>query len=203
MKTVALAIGSLFTAFAPAAFAQQYYSGDDYRNRDYRDARRDTARVIESRPLYETANTKQECWNPRAGHFEEVRGENRTRIGKGAAIGAVAGGVLGHQVDSGGRTAAGALLGGLLGHHVERRNDRNDAQNDLDFARCRVVAENGTPSNIVGYDVRYEHNGQEYVARMDHEPGQRLRLGEDISHDGTPLNSYSSANPGVPSYSWR
>jgi uncharacterized protein YcfJ len=201
MKTVALAVGSLFTALAPAAFAQ-YYSGDNYRDRD-RDYRRETARVIESRPLYEnTAAGNQECWNPRAGHFEEVRPENKTRIGKGAAIGALAGGVLGHQVDSGGGTAAGAVLGGILGHQLERRADRNDAQDDLDYSRCRTLGDAGS-GNIVGYDVRYEYNGREYVTRMDHDPGRRLRLGEEVNRDGTPFNSYSQSGPSYPEYSRR
>lgn len=200
MKKAAIAIGSIFTVLAPAAFAQ-YYSGDDYRNRD-RDYR-DSARVIESRPLYEAANTRQECWNPRAGHFEEVRGENKTRIGKGAAIGALAGGVLGHQVDSGGGTAAGAILGGILGHQLERRNDSNDAQNDLDYSRCRVASEGTGSGNVVGYDVRYEYDGREYVTRMDHDPGRRLRVGNDINADGTPINSHNYASPSAPAYSRR
>ena len=202
-RTVAIAVGSLFTALAPVAFAQ-YYSGDGYRDRD-RDFRRDRgefARVIESRPLYDNVAARQECWNPRAGHFEEVRGENKTRIGKGAAIGALAGGVLGHQVDSGGGTAAGAILGGLLGHHIERR-EGNDGQNDLDYSRCRTVGDSGISGNVVGYDVRYEYNGREYVARMDREPGRRLRLGEEVNYDGTPFNAYSSAGPSVPAYSYR
>jgi len=200
MKTVAIAVGSIFTALAPAAFAQ-YYSGDSYRDRDFR-RDREFARVIESRPLYDNVAARQECWNPRAGHFEEVRGENKTRIGKGAAIGALAGGVLGHQVDSGGGTAAGAILGGLLGHQLERRADSNDAQNDLDYSRCRTVGDSGT-GNIVGYDVRYEHNGREYVTRMDRDPGRRLRLGEEVNYDGTPMNAYSYASPSTPAYSYR
>jgi uncharacterized protein YcfJ len=194
MKTVAIAIGSIFTALAPAAFAQ-YYSRD-YDNRD--DYRR-SARVIESRPVYEGVAGRDECWNPRAGHYEEVRPENKTRIGKGAAIGAVAGGVLGHQVDSGGGTAAGAILGGIIGHQIERHNNDNP-QDDLDFSRCRTTAGN-EGNRLMGYDVRYEYNGREYVARMDHDPGRRLRVGEEIASDGTPFNSYSDARPYEPS--WR
>ena len=199
MKKISIAIGSIFAAaaIAPAAFAQ-YYSGDNYRNRD----RGESARVIESRPLYAAGERKEECWNPRAGHFEEVRSENKTRIGKGAAIGALAGGVLGHQVDSGGGTAAGAILGGLLGHHLERRGDSNDSQNDLDFSRCRVVSE-GNSGNIVGYDVRYEFNGREYVTRMDRDPGRRLRLGDEVNYDGTPFSSSNYVSPSAPVYSYR
>jgi len=171
MKKTAIAVGALFTALAPAAFAQYQ---PDYRDRDYREAR--TARVLESRPVYENVAQGQECWNPRAGHYEEVRGENHTRIGKGAAIGAVAGGVIGHQTDSNIGTGVGAVLGGILGHQIERRNNENDKQDDLDFSRCRMVG--GGNGNIVGYDVRYQVNGREYVSRMDHDPGRRVRLDE-------------------------
>jgi uncharacterized protein YcfJ len=175
MKKLAIAIGSICTALAPAAFGQYY--GD--RNRD-------TARVIESRPVYEATNARQECWNPRAGHYEELRAQEKTDIGKGAAIGAVTGGVIGHQVDSGTGTAAGAILGGILGHQVERHRDR-DEQADLDRSRCRVVG-GGDSGAVVGYDVRYEVDGREYVTRMNDDPGRRLVLGRDVNRDGTPYN---------------
>ena len=198
MKKLAIAVATVFTAAAPAAFAQYYAQEPSYQQRDnryeYRDSRdnrdfrRDTARVIESRPVQESAAARQECFNPRAGVYEEVREENKTNIGKGAAIGAVAGGVLGHQVDSGGGTALGAILGGVLGHQLEKRNERNE-QNDLDYSRCRSVG--GTYGSVgrEGYEVRYEYNGQEYVTFMDHDPGRRLRVGQDIANDGTPLVS--------------
>ena len=179
MKKLAIAIGAAFTALAPVAFGQ-YYSAPEYRYRD-------TARVIESRPVYEAAFSRQECWNPRAGHYEALRAPESTNIGKGAAIGAVTGGVLGHQVDSGGGTAAGAILGGILGHQLERRNDR-DEQNDLDRSRCRVVSEGTGSGALLGYDVRYEYDGREYVTRMSNDPGRRLRVGRDINSDGTPLS---------------
>jgi len=178
MKKTAIAVAALFTALAPAAFAQyqpSYQSDREYRDRDYRENR--TARVLESRPVYENVAAGQECWNPRAGHFEEVRPENHTRIGKGAAIGAVAGGVIGHQTDSNIGTGVGAVLGGIIGHQIERRNNENDKQDDLDFSRCRTVGGGGN-GNIVGYDVRYQVNGREYVSRMDHDPGRRVSLDE-------------------------
>jgi len=181
MKKTAFALGALVTALTSTAFAQ------DYRDRDYRDSnRRDIARVIESRPVHEAANSKDECWNPRAGHYEEVRGENKTRIGKGAAIGAVAGGVIGHQTDSNIGTGVGAVLGGIIGHQIEKRNN-DDKQDDLDFSRCRTAS---TGDNLVGYDVRYEYRGREYVARMDRDPGRTLRVGQDVNRDGSPINSY-------------
>ena len=206
MKKVAFAVASALTLAAPATFAQSYerdYYRDNYRADRYddrRDGRDDFARVIESRPVYDAASAKTECINTRTGAYEEVREENKHRIGKGAAIGAVAGGVLGHQVDSGAGTAAGAVLGGLLGHFIEGRRDGND-QADLDMGRCRTLADNG---NLQGYEVRYEYRGQEYVTRMSQEPGRRLRVGDDINYDGSPRDgqvaSYSSPSYGS---SWR
>lgn len=192
MKKIAIAVASIFTVLAPAAFAQSwsepdyepyYQTREPVRGDRDGDGYRDYARVIETRQLA-AASERQECWNPRAGVFEEVRDQDRTRIGKGAAIGAVTGGVLGHQVDSGGGTAAGAILGGILGHQLERRNDRNE-QNDLDFSRCRVVADSGAAPR---YEVRYMYEGREHVTYMDHDPGRRLRVGEDIRRDGTPYS---------------
>jgi uncharacterized protein YcfJ len=217
MKKVAIAVASLFTAVAPAAFGQAspWYgpSYDTIEERDRavrqnerkirraeREARFDEdrfARVIETRPLHDATEARTECWNPQTGLYEEVREENKHRIGKGAAIGAIAGGVLGHQFDQGGGTAAGAILGGLLGHHIEGRRDRDD-QSHLDMGRCRTLAQSG-PTR--GYEVRYEYQGQEYVTRMDHDPGRRLRVGEDIAWDGTPRDAHVAYS--TPSYNWR
>ena len=187
MKTIALAVGAALTALAPLAFAEHYgpnYSRDYGHESRYRDdGRRESARVIESRPVYAASGSRQECWNARAGHYEELRAPEKTNVGKGAAIGAVTGGVLGHQVDSGGGTAAGAILGGLLGHQLEKRNDRDD-QPDLDRSRCRYIAAGG--DQLEGYDVRYEYGGREYVTRLAQDPGRRLQLGRDINSDGTP-----------------
>jgi uncharacterized protein YcfJ len=181
MKSIALAVASVF-AIAPMAFAQ---SDGPYRER--------YARVVESTPVYSTAS-REECWNPSTGSFEERR-DNRTDIGKGAAIGAIAGGVLGHQIDHGAGTAAGAILGGVLGHQIEKERDRRD---DLDLSRCRMVADSS--SAVEGYDVRYRYRGNEYVTRMAQDPGSRLLVGRDVNEDGTPLDQVASYS--APSYSY-
>ena len=204
MKKLAIAVAA---AVSIPAIAQTYYtpSAPSYNSerdrltweerqerRELREARNDdryrgdTARVIETRPLYAADEAKQECWNPRAGHYEEVRGsKDHSALNKGTALGALVGGVAGHQVDSGTGTAVGAVLGGLAGNYLNRRNDRSDEQNDLDRSRCRVIADNGVAPR--GYEVRYEHQGREYVTRTTRDPGQFLRLGEDVRGDGTPF----------------
>lgn len=203
MKTIAIAVASLFTVIAPAAHAAydrygNYYEPGDYRSSDFRDS----ARVIESRPVYAAAASREECWNTRTRRYES-RPDGSKRIGGGAAIGAIAGGVLGHQVGSGrgndAATIGGALLGGLIGHQVEKDRREDAANSDFDLSRCRSVTASG--EQLQGYDVRYVYRGQEYTARMASDPGRRLMPGRDIRDDGTPYDyaasttTYSYAEP--------
>ena len=141
MKSAALAVASLVCVIAPAHAAYDRY-GNYY----------------EPRPVV-TAETREECWNTRNGRFES-RPEASHRIGGGAAVGAIAGGVLGHQVGSGhgndAATVGGALLGGLIGHKVEkdRREDKSTA--DFDMNRCRTVTASAGPfENQSYYDNRW------------------------------------------------
>lgn len=206
MKRIAIAVASVFTVIGTSAFAAydrngNYYEPSDYRSSEFRD---DTARVLESRPVYTAAGSSDECWNTRTGRYE-ARPDTGNRVGAGAAVGAVAGGVLGHQVGSGrGNTAAtigGALLGGIIGNKVE--NDRRDdrATSDFDMNRCRTVsASNG--DTLQGYDVRYTYRGQEYTARMASDPGRRLVVGRDIRDDGTPYD-YVAGAPTAYNETWR
>lgn len=200
MKRLVIAIAAVFAVGAPAAFAQydRYDRDRDYRDNSYntynnydnRDYSGDRARVLDVRPVTEAANQREECWNPRAGHYEEVRkhDENKRRVGAGTVIGGIAGGILGHQLGSGaGNTAAtvgGAALGAYAGNRVEK-NRTEDDQPDLDRTNCRVVGDAG--SNQM-FDVRYSWNGREYVARMDHDPGRYVELGRDVNADGTPFS---------------
>ena len=84
MKRLTIAIAATFTAIAPAVFAQydrpydnRYDNRDNrYDNRDYRadrDFRGERARVLDTKAITDTSGQRQECWNSRAGHYEEVR----------------------------------------------------------------------------------------------------------------------------------
>jgi uncharacterized protein YcfJ len=90
MKTLAIAVASLFTAIGPAVHAAydpygNYYESSDYRSPDSRE----TARVIQSRPVYASVAPREECWNKRFGRFEP-RPEANPRVGAETAIGAIA-----------------------------------------------------------------------------------------------------------------
>lgn len=204
MKTLVLAVASAFAAAAPFAHAQYdrdrpynpepapYVAPDradrpyDRRNDDRGryDRRDERARVIDSRPVYGEAGSHQECWN------QETKSYERHHIGAGTVIGAIAGGVLGHQIGSGrgntAATAAGAIGGGVIGNRI----DSNRADNQDNGERCRTVRDGSDDSrDVVGYDVRYRYQGRDYETYLDHEPGQWLVVGQDTRDDGTPRNA--------------
>jgi uncharacterized protein YcfJ len=179
MKILAMAVASACTVLAPMAFAQPY-NGERDRYRE------DTARVISSQPVYAAGEQKEECWNPRAGHYEERRDSHGANTLGGTAAGAVIGGIIGHQFNDRAGTALGAIAGGAVGHEVAK-NRSGDEQDDLDYSRCRTVSAGS--GDVVGYDVTYEYRGQQYTTRMDHDPGRRVALGREIRDDGTPFDS--------------
>jgi len=126
MKRLAIAAGAILATFATAASAQVYWR------------------------TYDAPASSQECWNPRAGHFEQVRpGEyqgdldfNRCR--------AIGGYYYDRSYDNRsydnryyyennryayrGREEC---WNPRVGHYEEVR--RGEVQNDLDFSRCRIL----------------------------------------------------------------
>ena len=210
MKMLALAVASALTAAAPLAMAQPYsdrpydsnqpYVAPDrsttpYDRRDeYNDRHEDRARVLDSHPIYGAAGEHEECWNDQTHAYE------RHHIGAGTVIGAIAGGVIGHQFGSGhgntAATAAGAIGGGLVGNHI----DRNRAENDQPNERCRTVRDDSDNSrDVTGYDVRYEYHGRQYQTRLDHDPGRYLVVGQDTRPDGAPFE-VANGDPERPTY---
>lgn len=93
------------------------------------------AQVVSSTPIKETVKTpRQECRNVTVTHRRPVQDENRIA---GSVLGAVAGGVIGHQFGGGhGRSVAtvvGALGGGYAGNQIG--------------ARCRTTIPTPPPSS--------------------------------------------------------
>ena len=100
----------------------------------------------------------------------------------GTAIGAVAGGLLGHMVGGGkGKTlatVAGAVGGGYAGNRIENAHHQPQVTQTTE-QRCSTVA--GSSGKIVGYDVQYVYNGVTRTTRMDHDPGDRVQVQEGVT----------------------
>ena len=113
---------------------------------------------------------EQRCWVERQQVSDGQRGD--TNVG-GAVIGALLGGVLGHQV-GGGRgkdvaTAGGAVAGALIGGN----SGRGDASTyDRDVQRCNTVSST-TPAY---WDVTYNYRGTEHRVQMSSAPGATIAV---------------------------
>ncbi len=156
----------------------------------------DRARVLSVRPITERIPvSREQCWNDRVRSYEErrvTRSDTGAAIGPGTVLGAIVGGVAGHQVGSGrgndAATAAGAVIGGLIGNQVDRDQGRvgpgervteiERVPVDRNVERCRVVQE--VREARVGYDVRYSYGGREFTTRLDRDPGQFLRVAVNV-----------------------
>ena len=130
------------------------------------------AQVVSSTPIKETVKTpRQECRNVTVTHRRPVQDENRIA---GSVLGAVAGGVIGHQFGGGhGRSVAtvvGALGGGYAGNQIQGAMQDNDTYQQ----RCKTVYDKS--DKMLGYDVTYKIGDQQGKIRMDHDSGSQIPL---------------------------
>ncbi|HSX52382.1 MAG TPA: glycine zipper 2TM domain-containing protein [Cellvibrio sp.] len=133
----------------------------------------DYAEVISSTPVIkQTKIPHEECHDETVVHQKPVKDENRIA---GKLIGAVAGGVLGHQVGGGSgkkvATVAGAVAGGYAGDKVQGNMQKNDTYTTVE-QRCKTTYE--TREDITGYDVVYRLEDKESSVRMTYDPGNKI-----------------------------
>lgn len=166
-------LSSIFTAstlFASAALAQPAH---------------DWARVVRVEPVVvyrQVPVTERFCRTEPVTVVQRRRSDDRAA----AVLGAIVGGVIGNQFGRGDGRDAATAAGALLGYHAVR-----DAQRRHDYyyggARyiehrdvCRDETFYRTEEQIVGYDVTYRYHGRLYTTRMNHHPGDRIRVMADV-----------------------
>lgn len=139
------------------------------------------ARVISVEPVRQSGNNpQQECHDQVVTHTAPPSDEHHVA---GTAIGAVAGGLLGHLV-GGGRgntlaTVAGAVGGGYAGNRIEASHQQGQVTQSV-VRRCSTV-DSASSSRVVAFDVRYVYNGVTRSVRMDHDPGDRVEVQEGVT----------------------
>jgi uncharacterized protein YcfJ len=199
-NTLLLAIATAASFAAPAVLAQSFG---------------DRARVVSTRAVVERIPvSREECWNERARGYEDrrvTRTDTGSPIGAGTVLGAIVGGVAGHQVGNGrgndAATAAGAVIGGLIGNQVDRDQGNvrpgervTEVQRvpvDRNVERCRMVDE--VREATTGYDVRYEYMGRQFTTRMPRDPGRFVRVNVEIRPEES-FEEPPRAGPRSPSY---
>jgi uncharacterized protein YcfJ len=91
-------------------------------------------------------------------------------------VGAVIGGILGHQIGNGrGRdiaTVGGAVAGGAIGANVGRTGGGQQVQTQ-DVQKCATVPGQARPDL---WDVTYNFRGQDHRVQMTHAPGRTVTV---------------------------
>lgn len=138
------------------------------------------AQVLEATPIYrviETSVPSRQCWEE-----EVVRSSSRHHYRSrtpgllGAVIGGAIGGSLGHHNTSRNvGTVVGAILGGSIARDVQEANRYEPVRLET-VERCETVTHYEQEEKLVGYDVLYRYNGDDFRVRMPHDPGATVRV---------------------------
>lgn len=187
VRSTVLGVGLVGTS---VAFAHQPYWANSRWNRgyevvEYRDAREvreeyDYARVVDVDPIVHRVavdSPQRDCW------YEDRQVYAQPRSATPTVLGAIIGGVIGHQFGSGHSrnvgTVAGAVLGASVGHDASARDAGVETRS---VQRCEVSTQRDWEERVDGYRVTYVYRGREYHTVMPYDPGNRVqvRVGMDV-----------------------
>ena len=132
-----------------------------------------SATVISAKRLTRTVRIpRQECHDEAVTHARPVKDQDRLL---GTGIGALVGGILGHQVGGGtGKTLAtiaGAGAGGYAGNQIQRKVQQSDTYTTTE-QRCITAYD--LQEEPAGFDVLYEYKGHRHHLHMNKDPGDSL-----------------------------
>lgn len=164
-----LAIGSCVALLASPSFAATRY---------------EYAQVIQSRPVYKSVEISmphEECWDEEVAHTRAARSSSRTP----ALLGTIIGGALGNAVGHGKSnkrvgTVVGAVLGHSIGRDIVAGNSHDRVVRYETVRQCETVYEYREEERLVGYEVVYRYNDEDYSVRMDDDPGEQVRIKVNI-----------------------
>ena len=175
------------TRIATVALAAMLFGGTAWADNGYRNgqAQYDYAKVLSAQPIlkYVTVKTPvQECWEEMQYYTVD---RNAGKRGGSTLLGAIIGGVVGHQIGSGrgndAATVAGSLIGAAIGNDAARkRHGSGVEQHGRPVERCETRYRSHQEERIDGYRVTYRYNGQKYMTEMPYDPGKQLKDRVDI-----------------------
>ena len=131
------------------------------------------AKVISAKEMHKSIKTpRQECHDEQVTHTKPAKDTNRLA---GTGIGAVVGGLLGHEVGGGSgkvlATVAGAAAGGYAGNKIEQKVQQGDTYTTTE-QQCSTVYD--TSEIAAGYQVVYVLDGKQHHIPLDHDPGKTI-----------------------------
>lgn len=128
----------------------------------------ETARVVSTTPVMQKVGIPQQvCTDQQV----EVQGQ---KSGAGAALGAIAGGVVGeaagHGRERGASMVLGAIGGAVIGSQIEERAP--DTVQTVRQCSTQTVYQD----KLVGFNVVYEYAGKQYSVQSPQDPGPYLQV---------------------------
>lgn len=149
------------------------------RDRDFDDqVFYDRAKVVEVLPIKEVvrvAEPRRDCWTEEVEHSRYQRRD----VAGSTLVGAIIGGVVGHNVargdDRGPATAAGTVIGAVIGNNAAKERTAREPRYSTE-QHCRVSEEYREEERIAGYRVTYRYQGHTYTQQMDRDPGRFVRV---------------------------
>jgi uncharacterized protein YcfJ len=159
----------ILLALPSAATAQQSY---------------ETVAVVSAKPVYQLAQieTPQErCVEERILVDRARRQSSGTPIIVSTIIGGAIGNAVGNNKSSK-RVGAvlGAVLGNSVGRDIARQSQSPDTRHYQIVERCETVFVSHEEERLLGYDVTYLFNGQQYSVRMAQDPGSQMKVRVDV-----------------------
>ena len=128
--------------------------------------------------------SREECWEEPVTYHAPPHSAAYSHTP--TIVGGIIGAVVGNQFGSGsGRdwaTVAGTTLGASVGNdYARRRAYAGGTTYTSTETRCRVVNDYHQEERIDGYLVRYSYQGRQYTTRLNHHPGDRIRVRIDVT----------------------
>lgn len=134
------------------------------------------AQVVAIKPVIKHWTTpKQVCHQVAVQTRQPTTADGNQLIG--TALGAIAGGVLGHQVGGGHGQDVATVVGAMAGAYAGRRTEQHLKSNNTQTTyqqRCTSVDQPHSKQD--GYKVTYEYQGTRQSVHMAHKPGARLAV---------------------------
>jgi uncharacterized protein YcfJ len=161
------------------ASAGRYHDDAEYYNTSSVNHFTAKAKVIRVEPVYDSITVNQpetRCWN------EEVR-QHGHKSSTPVIAGAILGGVVGNQFGGGSgkdvMTVAGAILGGSIGNDI--RHSQPARGHVRMEQHCETVDNYHEVNELVGYNVKYRYNGNDFWTRTSSDPGKYIRVSVSVS----------------------
>ena len=145
------------------------------------------AKVTNVEPIMRTIEHRvphKECWNEKVRYRES---NHHDRSLTGTVLGGIVGGAIGNKIGHNRTnkkigTVVGAVLGASVGHDLSsQRHSRSRGRTTYSSERhCEVRHEVTYEEQVVGYNVWYRYQHNEYKTRMDHRPGKKIKIRVDV-----------------------